>query len=85
MTFYDFVGPFQDQILKSCDSPLGERSSLIKNQNIPTLRQMSAILKIGNHDPTKIKSLTHPNIILSTRFPIVPAINNAAKYRVIYF
>gem|GEM_PF-4234874 len=46
---------------------------------------VSAILKIGKLNiPTLIKSLTPPYTILSTKFPIVPPINNVATNRQIF-
>lgn len=47
---------------------------------------MSAKLKIGKlNNHTLMKSLTHHNIILSIKFPAVPAINNATISQLIFF
>jgi hypothetical protein len=50
----------------------------------PQVRNASAILNTGKL-PMDKKSLTPPSQILSIKFQIVPAINNAKSRIVIYF
>jgi hypothetical protein len=59
--------------------------SIIRN-NAPIFSIISAILNIGKSNiPILIKSLTPHKNILSTKFPIVPAINKPAICRLICF